>query len=146
MSGSTPTLLHPAGGQLDPALRGSLTPDGLASRSSTGSVLGPAAPCEPPAEPSLLRGDGGVLGGADDDRPRFGRIEEIVSQLAPIRSRTSLLSSFEREANPNDELIRAAYECVWADLVVGLARTNTRRARIRATMVQARGGGLRGRG
>ena len=143
MSGSIPAPLHPASGQHDPAPQGSLTRDGLVSGSSTGSALGPAAPCEPPAEPPLLRGDGGALGGAGVEPPS---VEQIISQLAPIRSRTALLSSFEREANPNDALIRAAYQCAWADLVVGLARTNTRRARIRATMAQARGGALRGRG
>ena len=73
------------------------------------------------------------------------RIEAIVAQLTPIQSRAALLSSFEREANPNDELV-AAYACAWADLALGVARGCTRRTRIRATLARTRGGGLRGRG
>jgi hypothetical protein len=119
----------------------------------------PPAPCEPHAEPPLLRGDGGVLGGSRSDAdagdsaasgvttvPKPDRVQAIVAQLLPIESRSALMSSFEREANPNDEFVRRAYECVWADLVLGVARTGTRRARIRATTAQARGAALRGRG
>jgi hypothetical protein len=70
----------------------------------------------------------------------------IVAQLAPIGTRAALFSSFEREANPNDEFVRAAYACVWADLALGFARGSTRRARIRATLARSRTGTLRGRG
>ena len=120
-------------------------------------MLGSAASREPRAEPPLLRGDGGALVGSNAEAgPGAGatptavaeldRVQAIVSQLRPIQSRSALLSSFEREANPNDEFVRRAYACVWADLVLGVARTGTRRARIRATMAQTRGGALRGRG
>jgi hypothetical protein len=78
--------------------------------------------------------------------PFHARVQEIVAQLLPIASRRALLSSFEREANANDPAVRAAYASVWADLVLGVARTSTRRARIRATTAPARRGTLRGRG
>ncbi|MBI3746046.1 MAG: hypothetical protein HY264_05900 [Chloroflexi bacterium] len=74
------------------------------------------------------------------------RVEAIVAQLTPIRSRAALFSSFEREANPNDEFVRAAYACVWADLALGVDRGSTRRARSRATMARSPAAGIRGRG
>jgi hypothetical protein len=153
MPGSIFAQLLPGGERFDPEAFGSPAPDGLAPGSPAGSAPGSGIAREPRAETPLLRGDGGALVGygatlghrpgpdADPDR-----VQAIVSQLLPIQSRASLMSSFEREANPNDEFVRRAYECVWAELVVGVARTGTRRARIRATMAQARGGTLRGRG
>ncbi len=139
--------------------------DGLAPGSAAGPTVGPTAFHEPPAEPLLLRGHGGALVGNDDagsgsaDRdaartsepPGRGgdpasRIRLIADQLAPIRSRAALLSSFEREANPGDPLVRAAYERAWADLVLEMSRMTTRRARIRATMLPFRGRPARGRG
>lgn len=151
MPGSTLAPPLPPGGGFDPGLHGSPTPDGLASGSPAGSALGSAASCEPPAEPPLLRGYGGGLAGspvvADQTvEPFHDRVHEIVAQLLPIASRGALLSSFEREANPNDPALRAAYASIWADLALGVARTSTRRARIRATMAPARRSALRGRG
>jgi|GEM_PF-6154913 len=157
MPGSTSAQLLPTGG-IDPGLYRSATSNGLASGSLAGAELGSGDRHEPTAEPPLLRGDGGALVGApgdecslpgpDADTVSIGpaRVEAIVAQLTPIQSREALFSSFDREANPNDEFVRAAYACVWADLVVGVARGTTRRARIRATMAQARTNVLRGRG
>jgi hypothetical protein len=153
MDGTTPACT-------DPAL------DGLPPGSAAGPSVGPAVSPEPPAEPPLLRGYGGALVGdvlgmgpwiEDRDfallasplgraRRADSRIQLIVDQLAPIRSRAALLSSFEREANPDDPLVRAAYERAWADLAFGVSRMHTRRARIRATMVPFRGRSVRGRG
>ena len=150
MPGSTLAQLLPAGGGYDPGFSGSSTTDGLASGSTAGSAIGSAVSCEPPAEPPLLRGYGGGLAGslvAAGHAATFGaRVEEIVAQLLPIASRGALMSSFEREANPNDPAVRVAYASVWADLVLGVARTSTRRARIRATTPPSRRSALRGRG
>jgi len=115
-----------------------------------------AARREPPAAPPLLRGLGGALVVADRetawpeldepsgiDRPSdleepsaatTGTIdvEMVVAQLAPIRSHEALASSFAREANPDDLVVRAAYARAWSDLALVIARGSTRRARIRA--------------
>jgi hypothetical protein len=65
-------------------------------------------------------------------------VEAVVAQLAPIRSHEALASSFAREANPDDRIVRAAYATVWADLGLVIARRSTRRARIRAMTARAR--------
>jgi len=106
-----------------------------------------AARREPRAVPPLLRGRGGALVVADretawpdvdgmptdgDDEPRPVGVETVVAQLAPIRSHAALASSFSREANPDDLVVRAAYARVWTDLALVIARRTTRRARIRA--------------
>jgi hypothetical protein len=151
MPGSTLAQLLPAGGGFESGLHGSPTTDGLASGTPVGSAVGSAVSCEPPAEPPLLRGYGGGLAGspvaADQTvEPFDARVQEIVAQLLPIQSRSALFSSFEREANSTDPAVRAAYASVWADLVLGVARMSTRRARIRATMAPVRRSALRGRG
>jgi hypothetical protein len=57
-------------------------------------------------------------------------VEAVVADLAPIRSRSSLLSSFAREANPS-EPVRAAYAIRWVELGSGIAATATARSRHR---------------
>ena len=94
-----------------------------------------AARREPPAVPPLLRGRDGALVVADRETawPDVDvAIEEVVAQLAPIRSQEMLASSFSREANPDDAVVQAAYARVWADLSLVIARRTTRRARIRS--------------
>ncbi|TAJ99244.1 MAG: hypothetical protein EPO36_13225 [Chloroflexota bacterium] len=120
-----------------------------------------AARREPPAAPPLLRGLGGALVVADRetawpdldepsgvDEPsdldgpsakRTGDVDVVAAQLAPIRSHEALASSFAREANPDDPIVRAAYARVWADLALVIARGTTRRARIRAMTTPVRG-------
>lgn len=106
-----------------------------------------AARREPRAAPPLLRGRGSALVVADretawpdvddvrgqgDEEAPSGPIDAVVAQLAPIRSHEALASSWRREANPDDLVVRAAYARVWADLALVIARRTTRRARIRA--------------
>jgi hypothetical protein len=127
-----------------------------------------AARHEPAAAPPLLRGrgaalvDAGLAGRelspaahelayADGDLEWEAAgdaeaVEVVVGQLAPIRSHASLSSSYAREANPDDPVIRAAYSCVWADLAMSMAMGTTRRARRRATLAEPRRTPLRGRG
>ena len=102
---------------------------------------------EPAAAPPLLRDRGAALVEADPSPSTPStRIESVIDQLAPIRSQASLASSFSREANPDDPVIRAAYACVWADLAMSVMLGTTRRARIRATMAGPRRTPIRGRG
>ena len=98
-----------------------------------------AARREPPGAPPLLRGRDGALVVADRETswPDVDvdvdvAIEEVVAQLMPIQSHEMLASSFSREANPDDAVVRAAYARVWADLSLVIARRTTRRARIRS--------------
>jgi hypothetical protein len=94
-----------------------------------------AARREPPGAPPLLRGRDGALVVADRETawPDVEvAIDEVVAQLVPIRSHEMLASSFSREANPDDAVVRAAYARVWADLSLVIARRTTRRARIRS--------------
>ena len=98
-----------------------------------------AARREPPGAPPLLRGRDGALVVADRETawPDVDvvvdvAIEEVVAQLVPIQSHEMLASSFSREANPDDAVVRAAYARVWAGLSLGIARRTTRRARIRS--------------
>ena len=98
-----------------------------------------AARREPPGAPPLLRGRDGALVVADRETAWPGveadldvAIEEVVAQLVPICSHEMLASSFSREANPDDAVVRAAYARVWAGLSLGIARRTTRRARIRS--------------
>jgi len=93
-----------------------------------------AARREPPGAPPLLRGRDGALVVADRETawPDVDAIEEVVAQLVPIQSHEMLASSFSREANPDDAVVRAAYARVWADLSLVIARRTTRRARIRS--------------
>jgi hypothetical protein len=106
-----------------------------------------AARREPPAVPPLLRGRDGALVVADRETA-WPDVEEpieldgpveapidvatVVAQLAPIRSREALASSYSREANPDDVEVRAANARVWEDLALVIARGTTRRARIRS--------------
>jgi hypothetical protein len=106
-----------------------------------------AARREPTALPPLLRSHGGALVVADRESA-WPDVEEpteldgpveapidvatVVAQLAPIRSHEALASSYSREANPDDFVVRAAYARVWEDLALVIARGTTRRARIRS--------------
>jgi hypothetical protein len=65
-------------------------------------------------------------------------VERIVGQLAPIRSRAGLVSSYTREAFRDDQ-IRLAYALVWLDLGRTLAATKTRRSRIAGGLRLLRG-------
>ena len=65
-------------------------------------------------------------------------VELIVVQLAPIRSRAGLVSSYAREAC-RDDLVRLAYALAWRDLGRTLAATKTRRARIAGGLRLLRG-------
>jgi hypothetical protein len=65
-------------------------------------------------------------------------IERIVGQLAPIRSRAGLISSYTREAS-RDEQVRLAYALAWLDLGRTLAATKTRRSRIAGGLRLLRG-------
>jgi len=144
MLGSTAAELLPPGdsGQSGPVVRAPGAPPPATARR------------EPPAAPPLLRGVGGALVVADRetawpdideppwaDEPPHGDVplpietldvDAVVAQLAPIRSHEALASSWAREANPDDVIVRAAYARVWADLALVVSRRTTRRARIRA--------------
>ena len=141
MLGSTPAELLPSGGPIESALTGPVTHD-------HGAPAPDAACHEPSAALSLLRGRGDGLVEAEDllRRREHVAVDTIVAQLSPIRSHESLASSFSREANPDDAVVRAAYAQVWADLSLVIARRTTRRARIRAMTVPSRRGRLRGPG
>ncbi len=151
MPRSTPAELLPDGGSLRSRHSGSATFGAIAAQS--------ASVCESLAEPSLLREVGhafAAVGDSVEERGRSGgqdlraadagfdadgeaAVGEIVAQLAPIRTEAALRSSYAREANPADERVRTAYARAWMSLVMGGARSTTRRARIRATMAQPRG-------
>ena len=99
--------------------------------------------------PPLLRGRAAELVEADTvdgAAEAVSAVEAVIDQLAPIHSYASLASSFAREANPDDPTVRAAYECVWADLAMSMMLGTTRRARRRATMPPVRRVPVRGRG
>ncbi|MEZ0240730.1 MAG: hypothetical protein ACAH65_08035 [Chloroflexota bacterium] len=65
-------------------------------------------------------------------------VERIVGQLAPIRSRAGLVSSYAREAS-RDEQVRLAYALAWLDLARTVAATKTRRLRIAGGLRLLRG-------
>lgn len=149
MPRSIPAELFPDGGSIRSRQNGTAT--------SGASAAQPTSVCEPLAEPPLLRdiGQAFAAGGSINERqgtsdPDLGAIDaglgadaeavigEIVAQLAPIRTEASLRSSYARETNPADARVRAAYARAWMILVMGGARSTTRRARIRATMPQPR--------
>jgi len=69
------------------------------------------------------------------DGQAFGRreIDTVVAQLDPIRSRTSLLASFAREASPS-EPVRTAYAIRWLELGPGITATGIARSRRRRVM------------
>jgi len=70
-----------------------------------------------------------LTGAADPEaRRRAAEVEAVVRHLEPIRSRTSLLSSFAREAAPS-EPVRAAYAIRWAELGSGIPASRIARAR-----------------
>jgi hypothetical protein len=64
----------------------------------------------------------------------------IASQLAPIRSRAGLASSYAREAGRGDA-IRLAYALAWLGLERRLASITTRRRRARPVRFPIRGRG-----
>ncbi len=140
MLGSTPAELLPSGGPID---------SGLAGPAHDHGAPGPDAAChEPTAAPSLLRGrgDGPVEAEALKRWREHVAVDAVIAQLSPIRSHESLASSFSREANPDDAVVRAAYARVWADLSLVIARRATRRARIRAMTAPPRRVRVRGPG
>ncbi|HYL39873.1 MAG TPA: hypothetical protein VET90_01055 [Candidatus Binatus sp.] len=76
-----------------------------------------------------------------DDGSVIAEVGAVVAQLDPIRSRSSLLSSYAREASPS-EPVRTAYAIRWVELGRGVAATGVARAR-RGRVMQP---GLRRRG
>ena len=135
MPGSRPTELPPDGGS------GRSRPFGRATLGAPTAERTPAS--EPRIEPPLLRDfDRGLAAaGVDsfmDEECRRLDVDAIVAQLAPILTRESLLASLEREANPADEQVRAAYAQAWMRLTLSGARRRTRRAGIAASMPTAR--------
>jgi len=60
-------------------------------------------------------------------------VETVVAHLEPIRSRSSLLSSYAREASPS-EPVRTAYAIRWIELGSGIAATGVARSRRRRVM------------
>ena len=76
-----------------------------------------------------------------DDDAALAEVHAVVAQLDPIRSRSSLLSSYAREASPS-EPVRTAYAIRWVELGSGIAATGIARSR-RSRVVRP---GLRGRG
>ena len=127
-----------------------MLPDGVPvrSRRSGTATTGAFAAERPPAdeasiEPPLLRDFDHTFDSAGarypgSSRADFNAIARIVEQLDPIMTRKTLLASFAREADPNDELVRAAYRRAWMRLPRSGARRRTRRARIAASMPIAR--------
>ncbi len=97
------------------------------------------------AEVQLLRRTGG--GPIDPDAVQMAdhrrsiEVETVAAQLEPIRSRSSLVASFAREASPS-EPVRTAYALRWLALGTGIAATGVARSRRRRVMRPA----LRGRG
>jgi hypothetical protein len=65
--------------------------------------------------------------------PTPEEVDAVVTQLEPIRSRPSLLSSFAREASPS-EPVRTAYAIRWVELGSGIAATGISRSRRRRVM------------
>lgn len=123
-----------------------LLPDGVFVRSrpigtaTTGAFAAERPPAdEQPIEPPLLRDFDRNLASAGvrcsgPDGTDLEAIAAIVAQLDPIMTRKTLLASFGREADPTDELVRAAYRQAWMRLPQSGARRRTRRARIAASM------------
>lgn len=75
------------------------------------------------------------------DQRRSIEVETVTAQLEPIRSRSSLVASFAREASPS-EPVRTAYALRWLALDSGIAATGLARSRGRRVL----GPALRGRG
>ena len=116
-------------------------PSGTAARGALAAERPPAD--EQPIEPPLLRDFDRTLASAGarylgPSRADLDVIAAIVEQLDPIMTRKTLLASFAREADPNDELVRAAYRRAWMRLPRSGARRRTHRARIAASMPMAR--------
>ncbi len=94
-------------------------------------------------EVQLLRRAGGgpidadAVGAADQRRAMV--VEAVTAQLGPIRSRSSLLASFAREASQT-EPVRTAYAIRWLELGPGIVASRVARSR------RLRCGPLRGRG
>ena len=61
------------------------------------------------------------------------RVQAVLRQLEPIRSRDALASSWEREAQPGPE-VRLAYAMTWLALDRRRSAGATRRRRNRATL------------
>jgi hypothetical protein len=120
-------------------MRGSLEVEHIASsgaaRRDLGSGVPPASQVLAVEAARLVRIRKGVSGST----PRWWsgaasrQVALIVEQLRPIRSRAALASSFEREANPSDD-IRLAYAVVWLELGRTLSATTTRRRRAAAVI------------
>ena len=74
-------------------------------------------------------------------RPSARReVDAVVRQLEPIRTRASLLSSWERESRHSAE-VRLAYAIAWIGLARNTPAASTRNARRRTRSARIRGGG-----
>ena len=67
-------------------------------------------------------------------------VDAVVRQLSPIRTRASLLWSWQRESRHSPE-VRLAYAIAWVGLARGGAAVATRHARRRARLVAVTGAG-----
>jgi hypothetical protein len=74
-------------------------------------------------------------------RPSHRReVDAVVRQLGPIRTRASLLSSWQRESRRSPE-VRLAYAIAWLALARGGPAAMTRHARRRRSLAAVTGGG-----
>jgi hypothetical protein len=74
-------------------------------------------------------------------RPSHRRdVDAVVRQLGPIRTRASLLSSWQRESRRSAQ-VRLAYAIAWLALARGAPVAATRRARRRTRLVAVTGAG-----
>jgi hypothetical protein len=84
---------------------------------------------------------------ANDGRPQAHgttEVDAVIAHLEPIRSRSSLLSSFAREASPT-EPIRTAYAIRWIELGSGIPAAGVARSRRRRVLGPALRPALRSR-
>ncbi len=107
-----------------------------------GAIIGADAPQHPDVSaPSvsrelavealrLLRVRRGMLAEPDawSEPVRRRQVAAILGQLQPIRSRTSLVSSYEREASRED-MVRHAYAIRWLELARAIPAATVRRGR-----------------
>ena len=129
-----------------------------AAAPAVGSLLSDGADAGGRARPSASSGD--VAGELDDEvtrllRVRSGELAEpllwqrpshrrevdaVVRQLAPIRTRDSLLSSWLRESRHSAQ-VRLAYAIAWLDLARNGTAISTRHARRRPRLAVLTGRG-----
>jgi len=85
----------------------------------------------------------GTLATPPDPEAQHRAVEvgRVVGHLEPIRSRSSLLASFAREASPS-EPVRTAYAIRWIELGSGIRASTisrARRRRVTSPALRARG-------